>query len=86
MTDDEWAEIEPLVDKPSSSRGRPRAVCRRAAIDAYMWCKINHQPLRALPVPAELGMTWQAVYKIWEQQSERCRERVLGIVACRQSS
>lgn len=84
LTDAEWAEIEPLVKPQQTHAGVKQSVCRRAALDAMLWAKINGKSLRS--IPPEAGVAWPAAYAIWRQQSAPCRHRLLGIVACRQSS
>ena len=87
LTDEQWAELEPLIEACRPKGKTPPQDLRRT-ISAILWRHQNGAAWRA--VPAELGPWWQAAQVfirwaragVWERLLDRVQNRgvALGMV------
>ena len=59
LSDEQWAQIEPLLPKPRGRRGRPYTGDHRTTLEGVLWIARTGAPWRDLP--PEYGK-WSTVY------------------------
>lgn len=85
IRDEDWVQIEPLLPKKKTARGRP-SIHNRIVIEGILWVLRTGAPWRDLP---EIFPPWKTVYtrfwrwskqglwdSIWDRLKKRCRSRV----------